>query len=84
MLQLKGCFTAVVTPFKDGKPDLPAFRKLVRAQIRAGINGLVPCGSTGEAATLTPEEYAEVIKSAVDEAKGKVPVMPGVGTNSTA
>jgi len=84
MLQLKGCFTAVVTPFKDGKPDLPAFRKLVRAQIRAGINGLVPCGSTGEAATLTPEEYAEVIKAAVDEAKGKVPVMPGVGTNSTA
>ena len=84
MLQLKGCFTAVITPFKNGKPDLPAFRKLVRAQIRAGINGLVPCGSTGEAATLTPDEYAEVIKAAVDEAKGKVPVMPGVGTNSTA
>ncbi len=84
MLTLKGCFTAVITPFKAGKPDLPAFRKLVRTQIRAGINGLVPCGSTGEAATLTPDEYAEVIKAAVDEARGRAPVMPGVGTNSTA
>ena len=84
MLDLKGCFTAVVTPFRDGKPDLAAFRKVVRAQIKAGVNGLVPCGSTGEAATLTEEEYLEIIKTAVEEAKGKVPVMPGVGTNSTA
>lgn len=84
MLELKGCFTAVVTPFRDGKPDLAAFRKLVRRQIKAGVNGLVPCGSTGEAATLTPDEYADVIKAAVDEAEGKVPVVPGVGTNSTA
>ncbi|OGS07982.1 MAG: 4-hydroxy-tetrahydrodipicolinate synthase [Elusimicrobia bacterium RIFOXYA12_FULL_51_18] len=83
-MQLKGCFTAVITPFKDGKPDLDAFRKLVRAQIKAGVSGLVPCGSTGEAATLTPEEYGDVIKTAVEEANGKVPVMPGVGTNSTA
>ena len=84
MLELKGCFTAVITPFAGGKPDLVAFRKLVREQIKAGVNGLVPCGSTGEAATLTEDEYYEVIKTAVDEAKGKVPVVPGVGTNSTA
>ncbi len=83
MLELKGCFTAVITPFKGGKPDLAAFRELIREQIKAGVNGLVPCGSTGEAATLTEDEYLEVIKTAVDEAKGKVPVVPGVGTNST-
>ena len=84
MLELKGCFTAVISPLKEGKPDLAAFRKLVRAQIKAGVSGLVPCGSTGEAATLTEEEYLEVIRTAVDEAKGKVPVVPGAGTNSTA
>ena len=83
-MELKGCFTAVITPFKGGKPDLAAFRKLVRAQIKAGVSGLVPCGSTGEAATLTEEEYVKVIETAVDEAKGKVPVVPGAGTNSTA
>jgi len=83
MLELKGCFTAVITPLKGGKVDLVAFRKLVRDQVKAGVNGLVPCGSTGEAATLTEDEYYEVIKAAVDEAKGKVPVVPGVGTNST-
>jgi len=84
MLELKGCFTAVVTPLKNGSPDLAAFRKLVRAQIKAGVSGLVPCGSTGEAATLTCDEYAGVISAAVDEAAGAVPVVPGVGTNSTA
>jgi 4-hydroxy-tetrahydrodipicolinate synthase len=83
MLELKGCFTAVITPFRDGRPDLAAFRKLLSAQIKAGVNGLVPCGSTGEAATLTEEEYLKVIKTAVEEANGKVPVVPGVGTNST-
>lgn len=84
MLQLKGAFTAVITPFRDGRPDLSALKKLVRFQVRSGINGIVPCGSTGEAATLTPEEYIEVIKTVVDEVKGKVPVVPGCGTNSTA
>ncbi|OGS47868.1 MAG: 4-hydroxy-tetrahydrodipicolinate synthase, partial [Elusimicrobia bacterium RIFOXYB2_FULL_62_6] len=84
MLQLKGAFTAVITPFRDGKPDLPALKKLVRFQVKSGINGIVPCGSTGEAATLTPEEYLAVIKTVVDEVKGRVPVVPGCGTNSTA
>jgi len=84
MLKLKGCFTALVTPFKNGKVDLEALKKIVRFQLENGVNGLVPCGSTGEAATLSPEEYFEVIKAVVAAAKGKVPVVPGVGTNSTA
>ncbi|MBU2573076.1 MAG: 4-hydroxy-tetrahydrodipicolinate synthase [Elusimicrobia bacterium] len=84
MLQLKGAFTAVITPFKDGKPDLTALKKLVRFQIKSGINGIVPCGSTGEAATLTGGEYISVIKTVVDEVKGRVPVAPGCGTNCTA
>ena len=83
MLELKGCFTALVTPFKNGAIDREALKKIVRFQLKGGVSGLVPCGSTGEAATLTPEEYLEVIKLTVEEAGGKVPVMPGVGTNST-
>jgi len=84
MLKLKGCFTAMTTPFKDGEVDVPALRRMVRFQLEGGVSGLVPCGSTGEAATLSPEEYLRVIKTVVAAAKGKVPVMPGVGTNSTA
>lgn len=84
MLKLKGCFTAIVTPFKNGKLDLEALKKIVRFQLEGGVSGLVPCGSTGEAATLSPEEYFEVIKTVVAAVKGKVPVVPGVGTNSTA
>lgn len=83
MLKLQGCFTAIVTPFRNGKVDLPALKKIVRFQLEGGADGLVPCGSTGEAATLSPEEYLAVIKAVVAEAKGKVPVVPGVGTNST-
>jgi 4-hydroxy-tetrahydrodipicolinate synthase len=84
MLKLKGCFTAIVTPFRNGRLDPAALKKIVRFQIENGVNGLVPCGSTGEAATLTPEEYLAVIKTVVAAAGGKVPVVPGVGTNSTA
>lgn len=84
MLKLEGCFTAIVTPFKGDKVDLDALRKIVRFQVNNGADGLVPCGSTGEAATLSPEEYLEVIRTVVAEADGKVPVVPGVGTNSTA
>jgi 4-hydroxy-tetrahydrodipicolinate synthase len=84
MLKLKGCFTAIVTPFRNGRVDFAALKKIVSFQIENGIDGLVPCGSTGEAATLTPEEYLAVIKAVVAAARGRVPVMPGVGTNSTA
>ncbi len=84
MLNLKGVFTAIVTPFKNGRVDTAALRRIVRAQLDGGAAGLVPCGSTGEAATLDQEEYLGVIKTVVSAAGGKVPVMPGVGTNSTA
>ena len=84
MIKLKGCFTAIITPFKNGKVDKEALRRLLRAQLKGGVSGIVPCGSTGEAATLSTEEYMDVIKLTVDEVKGRVPVMPGVGTNSTA
>ncbi|PIU18413.1 MAG: 4-hydroxy-tetrahydrodipicolinate synthase [Elusimicrobia bacterium CG08_land_8_20_14_0_20_59_10] len=84
MLELKGCFTAVITPFRNGKVDKEALRRVLRAQLKGGVSGIVPCGSTGEAATLSPEEYLSVIKLTVDEVNGRVPVMPGVGTNSTA
>ncbi|MDD5208697.1 MAG: 4-hydroxy-tetrahydrodipicolinate synthase [Elusimicrobiales bacterium] len=83
-MKIQGCFTAIVTPFKNEAVDFEALKKIVRFQAANGINGLVPCGSTGEAATLTPEEYLEVIKTVVKAAGGKVPVVPGVGTNSTA
>ncbi len=79
----QGSIPALITPFKKGELDETALRKLIRRQLRAGSSGLVPCGSTGEAATLRPEEYRRVIEIAVEEAAGRVPVIPGVGTNST-
>ncbi|MDO8803060.1 MAG: 4-hydroxy-tetrahydrodipicolinate synthase [Elusimicrobiota bacterium] len=83
-MKLKGCFTAIVTPFNNGRVDFKALKRIVSFQVGNGISGLVPCGSTGEAATLSPEEYLAVIKTVVAAAGGKVPVVPGVGTNSTA
>lgn len=84
MLKLKGCFTALVTPFRNGKVDREALKRIVRFQLANGVSGLVPCGSTGEAATLTPDEYLLVIRTVVAAAGGKAPVVPGIGTNSTA
>lgn len=83
-MKLQGSFTALITPFRNGVFNDTAYRRLVRRQIRAGTSGLVPCGSTGEAATLTPDEYRRAIRIAVEEARGRIPVVPGVGTNSTA
>ena len=83
MLNLQGCFTAIVTPFRDGKVDVKSLRGIIRRQLKGGAAGIVPCGSTGEAATLSAGEYLEVIKISVDEAGGRAAVMPGVGTNST-
>lgn len=83
MFKLSGCYTALITPFRKGAVDYEALRALVRLQLRGGVDGLVPCGSTGEAAALTQEEYLEVIRVVVEEAKGRAAVMPGVGTNST-
>jgi 4-hydroxy-tetrahydrodipicolinate synthase len=84
MKQITGAITAVVTPFKkDGSVDHEALRNLVRFQLDGGINGIVPCGSTGEAATLTLEEYESVIKTVVETVNHKVPVIAGAGSNDT-
>ena len=80
-----GCGTALVTPFRqDGSLDEPTLRSLVKRQISAGINFLVPCGTTGESPTLTREEHLRVVEITLDEAKGKVPVLGGAGGYNTA
>jgi len=79
-----GAMTALVTPFRDGEVDTRALEALVEAQIAGGINALVPCGSTGEAATLTHEEHLAVVRAVVRAARGRVPVIAGTGSNSTA
>ena len=79
-----GAITAIVTPFTEkGNIDLGAFKNLIRFQLESGIDGIVPCGTTGESPTLEKEEQLEVIKTAVDMCKGKVPVIAGAGSNST-
>ena len=82
-MDLKGIYTALVTPFKDGKLDEKAFRDLIEFQLKGGINGVVPCGTTGEAPTLSYEEHEKVIELAVKYVHGKVPVIAGTGSNST-
>ncbi len=79
----EGVLTALVTPFRDGAIDEKALRGLIERQIAAGIDGLVPCGSTGESATLSHEEHERVIELVVDAAAGRVPVVAGTGSNST-
>ena len=80
-----GCGTAMVTPFRrDGSLDEPALRNLIRRQIEAGIDFLVPCGTTGESPTLTHEEHLRVVELTVEMAKGKVPVLAGAGGYNTA
>lgn len=79
----KGAFTALVTPFKDDKIDEKALRDLIEFQIAGGINGLVPCGTTGESATLTHTEHKSVVEITVAAAGGRVPVIAGTGSNST-
>ncbi len=84
MKKLTGAITAIVTPFKeDGSVDVAALKALVQFQINNGINGIVPCGSTGEAMTLNTKEYALVIETVVGEVKKRVPVIAGAGSNDT-
>ncbi len=84
MKKLQGAITAIVTPFKDGTLDLEGYTKLIERQIKAGISGIVPVGTTGESATLNTDEHRKVIETAVDVVNGKVPVIAGAGANSTA
>jgi 4-hydroxy-tetrahydrodipicolinate synthase len=80
-----GCGTALVTPFRqDFSLDEEAFRRLVRRQVEAGINFLVPCGTTGESPTLSGAEQKRVVEITIEEARGKVPVLAGAGGNDTA
>jgi 4-hydroxy-tetrahydrodipicolinate synthase len=79
-----GCGTALITPFRgDLSLDEPALRRLVRRQIEAGINFLVPCGTTGESPTLTHQEHLRVVEITLEEAKGKTPVLAGAGGYNT-
>jgi 4-hydroxy-tetrahydrodipicolinate synthase len=79
----RGSFTALVTPFKNGAVDEKAFRDFVNWQIAEGTNGLVPVGTTGESPTLTHDEHRQVVEWCVEEARGRVPVVAGAGSNST-
>ncbi len=82
-MQLKGAFTALVTPFSKGRVDEERYREHIEWQIEQGINGLVPCGTTGESATLSHAEHEDVIRICIDQAKGRVPVIAGAGSNNT-
>lgn len=84
MTTITGALTALVTPFRAGVVDEKALRALVAEQIEAGIHGLVPCGTTGESATLSAKEYELVVRTVVEEAAGRVPVVAGAGSASTA
>jgi 4-hydroxy-tetrahydrodipicolinate synthase len=79
----RGSYTALVTPFKNGAVDEKAFRDLVDWQIAEGTNGLVPVGTTGESPTLSHDEHRQVVEWCIDQAKGRVPVIAGAGSNST-
>ena len=79
----RGSFTALVTPFKNGSVDEKAFRGLVDWQIAEGTSGLVPVGTTGESPTLSHQEHNEVVEWCINQAKGRVPVVAGAGSNST-
>ena len=79
-----GALTALVTPFKKGEVDFDSLADFVEFQIDQGISGLVPCGTTGESATLSHEEHHRVVEFVVKQAKGRVPVVAGAGSNSTA
>lgn len=82
-MQFQGAFTALVTPFKNGRIDEDAYRAHIEWQIEQGINGVVPCGTTGESATLSHDEHMQVIHICVDQVKGRVPVIAGAGSNNT-
>jgi 4-hydroxy-tetrahydrodipicolinate synthase len=81
--KFRGSYTALVTPFKNGSIDEAAFRSLVSWQIEEGTHGLVPVGTTGESPTLSHDEHKHVVEWCIDEAKGRVPVIAGAGSNST-
>lgn len=80
----KGSITAIVTPFKNDKVDEKKLKELIEFQIKEGTDGLLPCGTTGESPTLSFEEHDRVIELTVETVKGRIPVIAGTGSNSTA
>jgi len=82
-MDLKGSLVAIITPFKNGKVDKKSFKKLIKFHLQNKTDGIVPCGTTGESATLTYEEHEMVIDMTIQEVKGKIPVIAGTGSNST-
>ena len=83
-MQFSGTYTALITPFRDGEVDIPAFQALIERQIAGGVDGIVPVGTTGESATLDTDEHIDVIRLAVEFAAGRCVVLAGTGSNSTS
>lgn len=83
-MQFSGTYTALITPFRDGTIDVPAFQSLIERQIAGGVDGIVPCGTTGESPTLDTDEHIEVIRLAIEFADARCHVIAGTGSNSTS
>ena len=83
-MSFSGTYTALITPFRDGLVDAPAYQALIERQIAGGVDGIVPVGTTGESPTLNRDEHLEVIKLAVEFAAGRCEVIAGSGANATA
>jgi 4-hydroxy-tetrahydrodipicolinate synthase len=81
---IKGAIVAIITPFKNGRIDEEGLRNLIEFQIENGTDGIVPCGTTGEAATLSHTEHKKVVEITIDAVQGRVPVIAGTGSNSTS
>ena len=81
---LKGAIVAIVTPFTKGRLDEEAYRELIEFQIKGGTQGIVPCGTTGESATLSHEEHKRVVETCIHQVKKRIPVIAGTGSNNTA
>lgn len=79
----EGTYTALITPFRDGEVDYPALAKLIERQVEGGVDGVVPCGSTGESATLSHDEHERVIAFTIEKAQKRLKVIAGTGSNST-
>src|SRR5690606_9084957 len=83
-MRFTGTYTALITPFRDGKIDVPAFQSLIERQIAGGVDGIVPVGTTGESPTLDMDEHLQVIRLAVEFADKRCTVIAGTGANATA
>ncbi|HOG94288.1 MAG TPA: dihydrodipicolinate synthase family protein, partial [Opitutaceae bacterium] len=81
---ISGTITALITPFRNQQVDYADLKKLIELQIKGGVNGFVPVGTTGESPTLDHDEHLQVIEATVEYVRGRVPVIAGTGSNSTA